>query len=58
MKKYKEDSKIDFLTYIKYFLSLGMIIIACVIIYVMLSVDVQIFNDEIEIFNRVEGLFP
>jgi len=58
MKKYKEYSTVSLFTWTKYYLSLVVIITTCVIMYVLIEQDVQGFNKEIEIFNRVEGLFP
>jgi hypothetical protein len=58
MKKYKEHSQLNLITYAKHYLSFLLIILVCIVLYVFIEIDSDSFNKEIEIFNRVEGLFP
>lgn len=44
MKKYKENSQLNLLTYAKHFLSLLLILIVCIIVDIFMEIDVQSFN--------------
>lgn len=47
MKKYKENSQLNLITYAKNYLSFLLIILVCIILCILIEIDADSFNKEI-----------